>query len=76
MNKLATDERSIASSRMARIVPIIRNPSNALFTLNDHYFMRWICNNKPSLRRWPAGLAAGDKASLGADYGQSATLDE
>ena len=76
MNELTADERSRCRGWMARIVPIIRNPSNALFTLNDHYFMRWICNNKPYLRRWPAGLASGDKASLGADYGQSATLDE
>jgi hypothetical protein len=45
-------------------------------SLNDHYFVRWICNNEPSLRRWPAGLTAGVKTSFGADYYQSATLDE
>jgi len=56
MNELTADERSRRRGWMARIVPIIRNPSNALPSLNDHYFVRWICNNEPSLRRWPAGV--------------------
>jgi hypothetical protein len=76
MNELTADERSRRRGWMARIVPIIRNPSNALPSLNDHYFVRCICNNEPSLRRWPAGLTAGVKTSFGADYYQSATLDE
>jgi hypothetical protein len=76
MNELTADERASRRGRMVRIVPIIRNPSNALPSLNDHYFVRWICNNEPSLRRWPAGLTASVKTSLGANYYQSATLDE
>ena len=76
MNELTADERSRRHGRMARIVPIIGNPSNALSSLNDHFFVGWICNNEPSLRWWPAGLSAGVKTSLSADYYQSATLDE
>jgi len=76
MNDLTSDERSRPRVRMARIVPIIRDPSNALSSLNDHFFEGWICNNESALRRWPAGLPASVKTSLGADYYQSATLDE
>ena len=76
MNELTADERARRLCRMARIVPIIRDPSNALSSLNDHFFEGWICNNESALRRWPAGLPASVKTSLGADYYQSATLDE
>jgi hypothetical protein len=45
---LTANDHSTGSEPTARIVPIIRSPSNALFALNDHYFVRWICNNTRS----------------------------
>jgi hypothetical protein len=40
MKALIANVPSRYSDQVARIVPIIRLPSNALYALSDHYFMR------------------------------------